>query len=88
MPKNDDKNFTITADDEKPEFIPVDDAMLAEWMKNPKFAEAYEALQPKYDKIRRQIKAKDARIAKRKAFVKRVRTFGATLMRGMNRIAY
>lgn len=83
MPKHDDKNFTITADDEKPEFIPVDDAMLAEWMKNPKFAEAYEALQPKYDKIRRRIRAKDARIARRKALVKRVRGFWATLMQGL-----
>ena len=62
--------------------------LAAEWIKNPEFVREYEALKPKYDKIRRQIKAKDARIAKRKAFVKRLRTFWATLMRGMNRIAY
>ena len=62
--------------------------LAAEWMKNPEFVREYEALKPKYDKIRRQIKAKDARIAKRKALVKRVRNFWATLMRGLDRIAY
>ena len=89
MPKDDDKNLTsITDDDEKPQFIPFDDAMVAEWMKDPEFAREYEALTPKYDKMIRKIRAKDARIAKRKALVKRVRAFWATLMRGFDRTAY
>ena len=69
MPNKTDKNLTITADDEKPQFIPADE-VIAEWMKNPKFVREYEALKPKYDKMLRQIEAKDARIARRKALVK------------------
>lgn len=73
-------------DDEKPEFIPAEEDF-AEWMKNPKFVREYEALQPKYDKMRRKIDARIAREAKQKALVKRVRTFWASLMRGITRIA-
>ena len=75
--KKNDKFATTTVDD-----------MIAEWMQDPKFVQEYERQKPYFDKIRRQIKAKDARIAKRKALVKRVRTFWATLMRGLSRVAY
>ncbi|MCG8626745.1 MAG: hypothetical protein MJE68_32685 [Proteobacteria bacterium] len=83
MPKHDDKNLTITDDDEKPEFIPFDDAMLAEWMKDPKFVREYEALGPKYERLERRIRARKARRARRKALVKRVRSFWATLIQGL-----
>ena len=75
--KKNDKFATTTLDD-----------LAAEWMQDPEFVREYEALQPKYDKIRRQIKARKARRARRKALVKRVRVFWATLMRGLDRIAY
>ena len=88
MPKHDDENLIITAEDEKPEFIPVDDAMLAEMMKDPEFAREYEALGPKYDRLERRIDARIARRAKRKALAKRLRTFWATLLRGITRLAY
>ncbi|MCG8622259.1 MAG: hypothetical protein MJE68_09730, partial [Proteobacteria bacterium] len=73
MPKNDDDKF---------EFIPVDED-IAEWRKDPEYMKAYESLKPKYDKLRRQIKAKDARIARRKAMVARVRGVWAYLTRGV-----
>ena len=57
--KKSDKYATTTVDD-----------MIAEWMKDPEFVREYEALKPKYDKMLRQIEAKDARIARRKALVK------------------
>ena len=57
--KKSDKFATTTVDD-----------MIAEWMKDPEFVREYEALKPKYDKMLRQIEAKDARIARRKALVK------------------
>ena len=87
MPNRDDKNLTVVDDDEKIQPIPVDDAMLAEFMKNPKFAREYEALGPKYERLERRIDARRARRARRKALVKRVRTFWATLLRGLDRIA-
>ena len=86
MPKHDDENLIITAEDEKPEFIPVDDAMLAEMMKDPEFAREYEALGPKYDRLERQIRARKARRAMRKALIKRLHTFWATLIQAITRI--
>ena len=83
MPKHDDENLIITAEDEKPEFIPVDDAMLAEMMKDPGFAREYEALGPKYERLERRIRARKARRARRKALVKRVRGFWTTLRQGL-----
>ena len=88
MPKHDDENLIITAEDEKPEFIPVDDAYVAERLKNPKIAAAYEALKPKYARLERRIEARKARRARRKAFVKRLHIFWATLMRGITRVAH
>ena len=82
MPNHDDENFIITAEDEKPEFIPVDDD-IAEWMKDPKFVREYEALGPKYERLERRIRARKARRARRKALVKRVRSFWATLIQGL-----
>ena len=69
-------------DDDKFEFIPVDED-IAEWRKDPEYMKAYESLKPKYDRVRRRIKAKDARIARRKAFVAKVRGFWAYLTRGV-----
>ena len=88
MPKHDDKSLTIVDDDEKIQPIPFDDAMLAELMKNPEFVREYEAIKPKYDRLERRIDARIARRAKRQALAKRLRTFWATLMRGLDRIAY
>ncbi|MCG8625827.1 MAG: hypothetical protein MJE68_28000 [Proteobacteria bacterium] len=86
MPNHDDKSLTIVDDDEKIQPILVDDAMLAEFMKNPKFAREYEALGPKYERLERRIDARIARRARRKALVKRVRGFWASLLRGITRL--
>ncbi|MCG8626505.1 MAG: hypothetical protein MJE68_31465 [Proteobacteria bacterium] len=73
MPKNDDDKF---------EFIPVDED-IAEWMKDPEFVKEYERQKPKFEREWRRIKAKDARIARRKALVARVRGVWAYLTRGV-----
>ncbi|MCG8620835.1 MAG: hypothetical protein MJE68_02385 [Proteobacteria bacterium] len=75
--KKSDKFATTTVDD-----------MIAEWMKDPEFVREYEALGPEFDRLERRMRAKKARRAKRKALVKRIRTFWASLMRGLDRIAY
>ena len=61
---------------------------VAEWMKDPEFVREYEALEDEFAPIYRRIAAKKARRARRKALVRRVRNFWATLMRGLDRIAY
>ena len=61
---------------------------VAERHKDPEYRKAYEAVKPEFERLERQIVARKARRARRKALVKRLRTFWATLMRGMNRIAY
>ena len=82
MPKHDDENLIITAEDEKIEPILIDDAYVAEWLKNdPELAREYEALGPEFDRLERRIRARKARRAKRKALVKRLHTLWATLMR-------
>ena len=74
-------------DDEKPEFIPVWED-IAEWRKDPEYMREYERQKPEFDRLERRIEARKARRAKRKALVKRVRGFWATLMRGFDRTAY
>ena len=54
------------------DIIPAD-KVIAEWIKNPKFVREYEALEEKYAKIHRQIRAKDARLARRAALMARIR---------------
>ena len=85
MPKRDDKNLTILADDEKPEFIPAEE-LFAELRKSPSYVREYERVKPEYDRLERRIEARKARRAKRKALVKRVRGFWASLMRGLTRL--
>ena len=75
--KKNDKFATTTLDD-----------MIAEWMKDPEFVREYEALKPKYDRLERRIDARRARRARRKAFIKRLHIFWATLMRGITRVAH
>ena len=75
--KKSDKFATTTLDD-----------MIAEWMQDPEFVREYEALKPKYDRLERRIDARIARRARRKALTKRVRNFWASLMLGLDRIAY
>ena len=60
---------------------------VAERRKNPEYLKAYEEVKPEFERLERQIIARKARIAKRKALVKRLRTFWASLMRGLDRIA-
>ena len=66
-----------------------------EQRKDPACVKAYDSLEEEFAEIYRKIEAKNARIARRKALVKRVwgvgaklRGFWASLMRGMNRIVY
>ena len=61
---------------------------IAEWHKDPEYMREYERQKPEFDRLERRIDARRARRAKRKALVKRVRNFWATLMRGLDRIAY
>ncbi|MCG8623270.1 MAG: hypothetical protein MJE68_14920 [Proteobacteria bacterium] len=61
---------------------------IAEWRKDPEYMREYERQKPEFDRLERRIDARRARRAKRKALVKRVRNFWATLMRGLDRIAY
>lgn len=79
MPNHDDENLIITDEDEKSGPILIDDAYVAEWLKDPEVAREYEALGPKYDRLERQIRARKARRARRKAFVKRVRGLWARI---------
>lgn len=72
---------------EKYNFIPASEVS-AKWFKNPKFVKAYEALEEEFAEMERQIDARQARRERRKAFVKRVHIFWASLLRGLNRIAY
>ncbi|MCG8623271.1 MAG: hypothetical protein MJE68_14925 [Proteobacteria bacterium] len=84
MPKHDDESLIITDEDEKSGPILIDDAYVAKRLKeDPELAREYEALRPKYARLERQIEARKARRARRKALVKQLRGFWATLMRGL-----
>ncbi|MCG8623263.1 MAG: hypothetical protein MJE68_14885 [Proteobacteria bacterium] len=73
----------------KSDYDPIPwEEVVAEWHKDPEYRKAYEATKPEFERLERQIVARKARRAKRKAFVKRVRGFWASLMRGLDRIAY
>ena len=65
-------------DDEKPKFIPVDED-IAEWFKNPKFVEEYEALEDEFAEFDRECDAFVARRERRKAVLAWVRGVGVKL---------
>ena len=50
-----------------------------EWMKDPEFAKLYESLKPEFEREWQRALAKDARKARRKAMVAKVRGVGAKL---------
>ncbi|MCG8626930.1 MAG: hypothetical protein MJE68_33640, partial [Proteobacteria bacterium] len=59
---------------------------VAERRKNPEYRKAYEAVKPEFERLERQIVARKARRARRRALVKRVRGFWASLLRGITRL--
>ena len=72
------------------DIIPASEAF-AEFCKNPKFVQEYEALEEEFAEIRRQIRAKDARRQARRAWratlVARVRDFWYSLAGRLDRVA-
>ncbi|MCG8626933.1 MAG: hypothetical protein MJE68_33655 [Proteobacteria bacterium] len=67
--------------------IPMEE-VFAEFHKDPEYRKLYEEVKPEFDRLERQIVARRARRLRREALVKWVRNFWATLMRGLDRIAY
>ena len=64
------------------DLIPMEE-VFAERHKDPEYRKAYEEVKPEFDRLERQIIARKARRAKRKALVRRVRGFWATLRQGL-----
>ena len=64
------------------------DADIAEWRKDPQYMRAYESLKPKYDRLRRQIRARKARREWRAAQLARVREVWHWLWRRVDRVVY
>ena len=62
-------------DDEKPQFIPMDED-IAEWLKDPEFVREYERQKPEFD---RECAIHDARMKRRKARAALVRAVKAKL---------
>ena len=74
MPKND--------DDEKFNFIPAQ-KLVDEWMKDPEFVKEYERQKPEFEREWQRGLAKDARVARRKAMLAKLRGVWAYLTRGV-----
>ena len=59
------------------------DEDIAEWRKDPEYMKVSNALKPKYDKMWRQIDARQARRKRRKALLAKLRGVWASITRGM-----
>ena len=62
------------------------DELAAEWFKDPEFVREYEALEQEYAEIYRQIRAKDARRARRTALLARAHEFWHWLVNRADRV--
>ena len=78
-------------DDEKPEFIPMDED-IAEWRKDPEYMREYERQKPAFDRECAAHAARQKRRKAREAWLRgvkaKLRSVWAYLMRGLSRVAH